>query len=1063
MYNVFDMSSILWTCLLAGTDPKAYKVEFNGKTVNVNTSEYGYENAMNSMVATLNQNGLTPMQAILVFEGMNSKAQRLVICKGYKDRVDKCPEMYHEFQQLRDKILTTWRNLGAIACSQDFAEGDDTCAWFAQNTRSDLIISTNDNDLTALNGTNRHGATITVSVNGVMGVNRYGDFDFKYITLYKALVGDTSDKIPGIVGFGPKAWQALWNRFGTAGCDELLRLAELGSLDELALEADADKQIKQLYEGADNFIMSYRLAKLRPEWVNTFNYPLQWFPGMVKPSSDYRTKRWGQHSKLVTHAVWDKFQEWALELLAKESWLSLDIETSTPDESDDWLAAQDKPDGVDTIGSELTGMSLTFGPNKAYTVYIPVDHKDTDNVPPDKLRIFLEQLFAMGPEIVIHNTLFEGTVLYNTWGSLWKDNGYNGLIPNWLDTKLEASYVDENGSLGLKSLSKRWLDYDQTEYNAVTTIEGVQFKMRELSAQHVLDYACDDTITTAALHNFFRLFMSLEGTYDVYKQVEIGASYLHCQSYIHGTKISVGRLKSLEAEDEAIYQEAERVLHAYLISKSWEGSLAPTVSSTDPASIKAAYLQITGKELKTAFRLLDKIYALMPDQPALVDLFKANDYESINKLMALNFKAAPKFNPGSPKQMATLLYEVMGLPVKVYNQPTDAMKKAGILQGSPKTDALAMAYAIAGADAETKEILLALQTMKMVITRKSLYYKPYPYFVHWKTGRIHSSHNQCATNTRRASTSSPNLQQVAKHEKIEGFDPKIREVYIPHKPGAVIVSMDFMAQELRVIADYSQDQNMLDCFIGDNLKDMHALTGLGVAIEKEPAIEWSYELFVQILGDHSSPMFKLVKECRTLGKKVNFTTEYGAMAPKLAATMLISEDVAQAYINAKEAAFPRASEWKREVIEEAKRVGYVKTKLGAVRHLSALFNSPDRYISSKAERQAVNFKIQSSSAEITKLAEGRMWDAKLEQRFDCEIIAPVHDEVFASCAIEDLYEFIPAMHKCMEGAYADMTVPLLSSISFGKSFGPKDQIEIGEKATKEAIDKGLEEMSKNDN
>lgn len=52
---------------------------------------------------------------------------------------------------------------------------------------------------------------------------------------------------------------------------------------------------------------------------------------------------------------------------------------------------------------------------------------------------------------------------------------------------------------------------------------------------------------------------------------------------------------------------------------------------------------------------------------------------------------------------------------------------------------------------------------------------------------------------------------------------------------------------------------------------------------------------MQILSDHTSPMFKLVKECRNLGKKVGFTSEYGAMAPKLAATMLISEVVAQTY------------------------------------------------------------------------------------------------------------------------------------------------------------------------
>jgi DNA polymerase-1 len=254
---------------------------------------------------------------------------------------------------------------------------------------------------------------------------------------------------------------------------------------------------------------------------------------------------------------------------------------------------------------------------------------------------------------------------------------------------------------------------------------------------------------------------------------------------------------------------------------------------------------------------------------------------------------------------------------------------------------------------------------------------------------------------------------------------------------------------------------------------MHALTGTGIMAKEQPALlrslvdkletkpanllDAQYEAFIKLV-DGDKEQQKLYKHFRSLGKKVNFTTEYGAAAPKLAATMLVDEDTAQAYIDAREAAFQRAKEWKQEVQDEAKEKGFVTTKLGARRHLAAALNSEDRYISSKADRQAVNFKIQSSSAEMTKLAEGRMWRQGIFVDFDAVCYGPIHDEVVASVAIEDLHAFIPAMHACMIQRYADMQVPIESSISIGPNF--YKQIEIGDKPTEAAINFGLEEIAK---
>lgn len=1050
-----DLSSLMWTCLLVGKDVEAKLVEFEGKEVSVNSAAYGYENAVNSLVAALREAEATPMDMIFVAEGMASKSMRLLIDRNYKaKRETRPPAAYLEFEGLKGMLMQTFGALGTLTLTQDLVEGDDTLAWLAKNSEEDLRIVTNDNDLSVLNGVNTYGANIEVRVNGVIGGNKYGNFPHSGITVYKALVGDSSDNIPGIKGFGPKAWEQFYSRFGAGGIIELARLAELGSLDELEAEAEQDPLVNRVFVGAEDFCRSYRLAKLYPEWVNTLKDPLKFTPGLIKGKvNDERLKQWSSQSRLVTAETWDQFRPWALRKIAERPWLALDIETSTPDESDDWLAAQDNEKGVDVIGSELTGMSLTFGSNMQYTVYIPVDHKDTANVKAELLRDFCKDVFASGVQPAIQNTSFEGTVLFHTWGKDWGGNGFNGFIPNWLDTKLEASYVDENDALNLKSLARKWFGYAQVDYTTTTTIEGVQYKMRELTAEHVFSYAADDTIVTASLHNFFKTFMQLEHTYKIYLDVEIAASYLHCQSFVHGADISIPKLKELEVIDDQIYDDAWRHLQTYLISKGWPGSLPPVIEPPlTAAGIKTAYEVVAGEPLKTMVRTPEKLIEMIrSDQPILAGLLET-DIEAANSYVASQFDAAPEFNPGSPLQMKKLMYETMGLTQQVFNKPTETMLKAGRRQGDPKTDDLAIRYALIEASEELKPAIDAIRLMKMVQTRRGLYYKTYPYFVHWKTGKVHSSHNQCATNTRRASSSFPNMQQLAKHAKIEGQAAKFREVIIPHKKRAVIVSMDFSSQEILLMAEWSHDPELEAVILRG--KDMHSMTAVGIYNNKEGA-EWSYDEFKAVIDDQHHPLHKVCKKYRALAKTVNFSSQYRAAAKKMSAVLMVPEPDAQIMIDAKAAAFPVSEQWSLDEMDAVKHSGTVHTLMGAVRHLGPAVTSKDRVEAGKAERQALSYRIQGSAAEMTKKAEGRMWEEALEQRFDCKIIAPIHDEVVASVSLDDLVECCKVMHACMVGPYANMRLPITSSISFGPSFG--QQIEIGLLPTEEAFTQGLKE------
>ncbi len=105
MKIAFDMSSVMWTCLSVGVDKEGSKVECNGRLVQVNSAAYGYENAVNSIISHLSIWDLTPVDMIMVFEGLASKAPRIAIDPTYKaGSGSRPPEAYAVFAELRSRL-----------------------------------------------------------------------------------------------------------------------------------------------------------------------------------------------------------------------------------------------------------------------------------------------------------------------------------------------------------------------------------------------------------------------------------------------------------------------------------------------------------------------------------------------------------------------------------------------------------------------------------------------------------------------------------------------------------------------------------------------------------------------------------------------------------------------------------------------------------------------------------------------------------------------------------------------------------------------------------------------
>jgi 5'-3' exonuclease len=1173
--GLVDLSSVIWTCLKAGRDDEGKKYESeDGKSYFVNSAGYAYENAVAHINKAMSDLALVPRDLIFVMEGMNSKQDRVSIHPGYKAGRDKHPEEYVEFNLAKERVMQNFLDLGAQVCWQDHGvEADDVLGYLALMLKGIRYIISGDKDMAQLVG---RDPNIHHYRQHQLDYNPFGPFDHHLIPTWIALVGDDSDKIPGAKGFGEKKAEKLLGLFGQDGLELMEGLILRKELPKLAEDVPSMKELQTIINDANGVYMSYELARLRIERVNTLKRPLQWRAGLIKPRAECEHEDLRKHAgavKLIHAGNYDAALPWIKDQILKSPFVTLDIETSTPPESDEWLELQGKEEKmVDVFGSELTSLQLTFGPNMQFTVYLPFDNVEEAGV----LNLPLQQIVDVVELIprekftVIHNVNFELPVCFNTWGKQWEaeDDVYHGYLRNVLDSAIMSSYVDENRSRGLKNLSKTLFDYDQVTYDAVTTktmkrsewdgkgrllrefeddfvmetvlinvpltdprvdmatvlegdehadvsesrpIEGtgtpyvtVQLKMNQLKASEVLAYGADDTICTAAAATHFMIIMEIEETWDVFLEVEQFASYLTAKAFVDGIPFSLQEMNEMQKDDDIAFDKAWPTLREYLMNVGFDGTVCPEFTEMSAANIKEAFQIIVGREMdKTLVRTPSKLAKLImqqaPEEGAILALaVEQGDLGVFNGLVANHFKGEPTLDLNSSRQMGKLLYDVMCLPVHMINDCTPLEKEhkpdlaravskfkrqlsgdSVVLSDEEKAlvrtkaqandDALkwALAFHLDHINAEAKAALEAISTMKHVMTRRSLFYSNYRNALHWKDGLLHASINQCAAVTRRFSSSNPNVQQWPK----KGEAMRFRACVKPHHRQAVVASVDEAGQELRLAAERSQDPNLLACYVGDNLKDVHSMTAStamtlkwGAAKVKELFAQHGselaqdedgeYELFIRLRArPKSDPMKKIADDVRKDSKNVNFTGLFGGMPPTISRRLIMPLADAETFLRSRDERFPGLLEAASRAESFCKKHGYALTFMGARRHLAAAIASDDKWEASRAARQAWNFEIQSSAGEQIKLAMGRFWKSGALWKYDARFYAVIHDELVTSVHKDDALPFLKIKNECMTAPYANMKVPSLGSISVGPNFA--EQIEVGDWFIEANITKAL--------
>ena len=348
------------------------------------------------------------------------------------------------------------------------------------------------------------------------------------------------------------------------------------------------------------------------------------------------------------------------------------------------------------------------------------------------------------------------------------------------------------------------------------------------------------------------------------------------------------------------------------------------------------------------------------------------------------------FNLNSPKQMGEVLFERMGL-----QSGKKTKGKTGFSTDNEVLTALA----------EEHEIARLILDYRGVSKLKSTYSDALPRLVNPRTGRVHTSYNQTVTATGRLSSSDPNLQNIPIRSE-EGR--LIRHAFIA-PPGHVILSADYSQIELRVLAHLSADQVFCHAFAHD--EDIHTRTAAEV-----------FGLFPEMV----------TPEMRRQAKTINFGIIYGQGAFSLAKQLGTSRKTAEEFIDAYKERHNGAVSFLDSCISQAEAQGFVTTILGRRLPIPDIHSSNGNVLAF-ARRNAINYPIQGSAADIIKSAMIRV-DARIK-REECRsrLIMQVHDELVFEVPEEELVNMELLVEEEMSRA-AEMKVPLKVDISYGANW-----------------------------
>ncbi len=348
-------------------------------------------------------------------------------------------------------------------------------------------------------------------------------------------------------------------------------------------------------------------------------------------------------------------------------------------------------------------------------------------------------------------------------------------------------------------------------------------------------------------------------------------------------------------------------------------------------------------------------------------------------------EAGEEFNINSPKQVATILFDKLG--IKSYNNKKHSTS-VGVLD-------------------ELRFIPIVDNILKYrkLAKLKNTYVDVYKNICLSSGPIIHTTFNQALTSTGRLSSSEPNLQNIPTRDD-EGRE--LRKLFISKFEGGKILSADYNQIELRLLADMSGEENLIEAY--NNNQDIHTLTAS------------------QIFGIN---LQAVTADMRREAKAVNFGIIYGISDYGLSQNIKSSVAKAKAYIESYFTRYPRVKEFMNTNVESAKKEGLIRTKFGRVRKIPEI-NSAKYQTRSFGERVAMNMPLQGTASDIIKIAMQKVAKSFKEHSLKSQLILQIHDELIVD-VFKGEEEIVSRIVTQEMQNVTSLKVPLVVSVGIGES------------------------------
>ncbi len=352
-----------------------------------------------------------------------------------------------------------------------------------------------------------------------------------------------------------------------------------------------------------------------------------------------------------------------------------------------------------------------------------------------------------------------------------------------------------------------------------------------------------------------------------------------------------------------------------------------------------------------------------------------------------------EFNINSPQQLSYVLFEKLKLPV---------LKKTTKTK-SYSTDVKVLKQLASSGPYKVPSMLLEYRTISKL---KSTYLDSLVRLVNPKTGRIHTSFNQTVAATGRLSSSNPNLQNIPVRGEV---GREIRKGFVA-EDGHFLVSADYSQIELRIFAHYSEDPKMIDAFQND--QDIHTKTAMEILGLQDPR--------------------EVGPDIRRVAKAINFGIIYGMGPHKLSEELGLDFATAKSYIDAYYQKYPGVLTYRTQMIEKARRDGYVTTLFNRRRYLPNI-RSENKGLAAEAERAAINTPIQGTAADLIKKAMINIHKRLQGEGLRTKMLLQVHDELLFEVPRGELEVAQSLIKEEMEGVY-ELRVPLKVDMGYGENW-----------------------------